>query len=47
MTRNPISQALVIIKQGISAPPRGDSLAKRLAQPTPTDQVDQRMLARK
>jgi hypothetical protein len=39
MTRSPVSQALVIIKQGISAPPRGDSLTKRLTQPSPKEQV--------
>ncbi len=46
MTRSPVSQVLVIIKQGIPAPPRGDSLTKYLAQPSPTEQVHQHVLAR-
>jgi hypothetical protein len=44
MIRSPVSQALVIIKQGISAPPRGDSLSKRLAQSSSTEQAHQSVL---
>ena len=46
MTRSPVSQALVIIKQGISNPPRGDSFTKRQTQRSTTEQIHERVLAR-
>jgi hypothetical protein len=46
MTRSPVSQALVIIKQGIPTPPRADSLTKRLTQPLRNDTAPQQGLAR-
>ncbi|MCZ7532385.1 MAG: hypothetical protein M5U23_03070 [Acidimicrobiia bacterium] len=45
MTRNPVSQALVIIKQGIATPPAGDALAKRITPTSPAEQAQQGGLA--